>query len=563
MSMRPAGDGEIPEQTVRVARAAFPKRSLAIRLRDELGVLFRDEQFADLFPARGRPAWSPGRLALVSVLQYTEGMPDRQAALAVRGRIDWKYALGLDLTDPGFDYSLLSEFRARLVEADTGQQIFDRVLEVARQAGTLKAPGRARTDSTHVLAAIRSLNRLEFVIEVLRAALNALATAAPAWLTCYADSTWFNLYGSRPEEYWLPSGKAKRTELAERTGRDGMRLWAGLYALDAPTWLRELPAVQTLRQAWVQQYVLDDEGEVRWRDAKDCPPGALRLVSPYDIQARASVKRDIKWDGYKVHLTETCDPDTPHLITNVLTSDATVPDIKATDMIHDSLATKDLLPREHLLDSGYIDGPRIVTARTQHDITLTGPIRANTSAQATGPYGQDAFTVNWDGRTVTCPTGNTSSQWSDALSTRGTPVIRIQFSQKDCRPCPSRSQCIDSAARLRRQITLRPRAEHEATQRARRAEGTREWRSRYAARNGIEGTISQAVRVTGLRQCRYQGLAKTRLQHQLTATAINLVRLDDWTRNRPRAHTRTSPLATLRPTSYKPDEANCYSNRGS
>lgn len=94
MSMRPIRGGEIPAETMRVARAAFPKGSLAIRLPDELGVLFRDEQFADLFPARGKPAWSPGRLALVSVLQFTEGLPDRQAALAVRGRIDWKYALG-------------------------------------------------------------------------------------------------------------------------------------------------------------------------------------------------------------------------------------------------------------------------------------------------------------------------------------------------------------------------------------------------------------------------------------------------------------------------------------
>lgn len=534
--MRPAGVGEIPAETVRVARAAIPSRSRAIRLRDELGVLFRDEQFAALFPARGRPAWSPGRLALVSVLQYAEGMPDRQAALAVRARIDWKYALGLELTAPGFDYSVLSEFRARLVEADAGRQIFDQVLEAARQAGMLKAPGRARTDSTHVLAAIRSLNRLEFVIEALRAALNALAAAAPAWLTVHADAAWFDRYASRPEDYWLPSGKAKRTERAEQTGRDGMRLLAGVHASAAPTWLRELPAVQTLRRAWVQQYVLDDESEVRWRDPKDCPPGALRLVSPYDTEARASVKRDIKWDGYKVHLTESCDPDTAHLITNVLTSDVTVPDIKATDTVHDSLAAKNLLPGEHLLDSGYIDGPRIVTAQTRHDVTLTGPIRGNTTTQATGPFGQDAFTVNWDNRTVTCPNGKTSSQWSDALSYRATPVIRIQFSQRDCRPCLSRPQCIDSATRLRRQITLRPRAEHEATQQARRA--------------------SQVIRVTGLRQCRYHGLAKTRLQHQLTATAINLARLDDWATNRQRAGTRTSYLAALRPVEHKPDWAN-------
>ncbi|MBL1121110.1 IS1182 family transposase [Streptomyces sp. 110] len=547
MSMQPREPEEVPFETVRVARAAFPKGSLAIRLRDELGVLFTDEQFAVLFPVRGRPAWSPGRLALVSVLQFAEGLPDRQTALAVRARIDWKYALDLELTDPGFDYSVLSEFRTRLVEADAGQQVFDRILDAAREAGVLKPPGRARTDSTHVLAAIRSLNRLEFVIETLRAALNTLAAAAPDWLTAHADLAWFDRYATRPEDYWLPSGKAKRCELAEQTGRDGMRLLTDAHGPDAPDWLRELPAVQTLRRAWVQQYVLDAEGEVRWRDPKECPPGALRLVSPYDTEARASVKRDIKWDGFKVHLTEICDADMPHLITNVLTSDATVQDIKATDTVHDALAVKDLLPGEHLLDAGYIDGPRIVTAAQEHGITLTGPIQGDTTAQAAGPYSQTAFTVDWRSKTVTCPNGKTTGQWRDALSHRGTPVIRIAFSPTDCRPCHARSQCTSSTRATRREITLRPRAEHEAIRQARAAQGTPEWRERYAARNGIEGTISQAIRSTGLRQCRYHGLARTALQHQLTAAAINLARLDAWTTDRPRARTRTSHLAALRP----------------
>ncbi|OIJ95376.1 IS1182 family transposase [Streptomyces colonosanans] len=547
MSMRPIGDREIPAETVRVARAAFPKGSLAIRLRDELGVLFRDEQFADLFPARGKPAWSPGRLALVSVLQFTEGLPDRQAALAVRARIDWKYALGLELTDPGFDFSVLSEFRARLVEADAGQQIFDRVLETAREAGVLKAPGRARTDSTHVLASIRSLNRLEFVIETMRAALNAVAAAAPDWLTALADPAWFDRYATRPEDYWLPSGQGKRTELAEQTGSDGMRLLTDVHTPDALVWLRELPAVQVLRRVWVQQYVVGPEGEVRWRDPKACPPGALRLVSPYDAEARASVKRDIKWDGFKVHLTETCDPDTPHLITNVLTSAATVQDIKATGLIHDTLAAKDLLPGEHLLDMGYIDGPNIVAAARDHGVTLTGPIRDEVSAQAAGPYSQFAFAVDWDARTVTCPNGKTSRQWRDAVSIRDAPIIRIAFSPTDCRPCPARPACLSSDRAVKREITMRPRAEREAIQQARAAHGTPEWRQRYAARNGIEGTISHAVHTAGLRKSRYRGLAKTRLQHQITAAAINLARLDAWTAGRPRAHTRTSHLAALRP----------------
>ncbi|QCX75142.1 hypothetical protein C9F11_07225 [Streptomyces sp. YIM 121038] len=419
----------------------------------------------------------------------------------------------------------------------------------------LKAPGRARTDSTHVLAAIRSLNRLEFVIETLRAALNALAAAAPNWLSAHADPAWFDRYATRPEDYWLPSGKAKRTELSEQTGRDGMRLLADVHAAGAPVWLRELPAVQILRRAWVQQYVFDTEGEVRWRDPKECPPGALRLVSPYDTDARASVKRDIKWDGFKVHLTETCDADTSHLITNVLTQDATVQDSTATNLVHDALAARDLLPGEHLLDAGYIDGPRIVTADRQYGITLTGPIRGNTTAQASGPYSQSAFAIDWQSQTVTCPNGKNATQWRDKISDRGAPIIIVRFSPADCRTCPARPECVSSPRAARREITLRPRAEHEAIQQARAAQGTPEWRERYAARNGIEGTLSHAVHTAGLRRCRYRGLARTRLQHQLTATAINLARLDAHLTGTPLARTRTSHFARLRPADQTIDGA--------
>ncbi|MFE4832512.1 transposase, partial [Streptomyces sp. NPDC056672] len=170
MSMQPGGPGEIPVETVRVARAAFPKGSLAIRVRDELGFLFTDEEFTDLFPVRGKPAWSPGRLALVLVLQFVEGLTDRQAAEAVRARIDVKYALGLELADPGFDFSVLSEFRDRLTGADAGRRLLDGILTAAREKNLLVTRGKARTDSTHVQSAARQLNWLELVAETLRSA---------------------------------------------------------------------------------------------------------------------------------------------------------------------------------------------------------------------------------------------------------------------------------------------------------------------------------------------------------------------------------------------------------
>src|SRR4051794_17323011 len=208
MSLRPQPARSIPEETQRVAQAAFPKGTLCLRIADELGPLYGDDQFAVLFPKRGQPAASPARLAMTSVLQYVEGLSDRQAADAVRGRIDWKYALGLELTDPGFDHTVLSEFRSRLVTGRAEQQLLDTLLDRCRELELIRERGRQRTDSTHVLAAVRALNRLERVGETLRAALNELATLAPDWLQALAPAEWYPRYGRRVENYHLPKTDA-------------------------------------------------------------------------------------------------------------------------------------------------------------------------------------------------------------------------------------------------------------------------------------------------------------------------------------------------------------------
>ncbi|WP_275465846.1 IS1182 family transposase [Streptomyces noursei] len=549
MSMRPVGGaGEIPAETVRVAQAAFPKGSLAIRIRDELGALFTDEQFAALFPSRGRPAWSPGRLALITVLQFVEGLPDRQAAEAVRARVDWKYALNLELTDPGFDHSVLSEFRDRLVAADGGQELFDRVLAAARASGLLRAGGRARTDATHVLSSVRSLKRGEFVIETVRAALNALAAAAPDWLAERTEPDWFDRYCARVDNYWLPKHPAKRAAIAEQTGTDGMRILRYVFAAQAPVWLRELPAVEFLRRAWVQQFFLDEAGQVRWRDLKNCPPGAMRLVTPYDEEVRYAKKQETKWDGFKVHLTETCEPHTPNLLTDVTTTPATVADDRMIPVVHARLAQRDLLPDEHWADGGYVNAASLTSALREYGVDLHGPVKPNTTPQAGSAYGQHAFTINWGQKTATCPRGATTNSWRQGKSEEGLPVVRVRFSKKDCGPCPVLRDCVNSPTGRQRELNLRPREGHEAIQHARALQQTEQWKDRYKVRAGVEGTISQGVQAHGLRRSRYRGLTKTSLQHQITGAAINLARIDAWLIGTRRAHTRVSPLEALRPT---------------
>src|SRR5437870_6428368 len=200
MSLHPHALAPVPEETARVARAAFPKGNPYLLLRDTLGTIFQDDDFTALFPLVGQPGLPPWRLALVTIVQFRENLADRQAAEAVRARIDWKYLLGLDLTDAGFDFSALSEFRDRLLAGSAAEHLLDKLLERCRALGLLTARGRQRTDSTHVLGAIRVLNRLELVAETLRAALNAVATVAPAWLQAVTPLAWYERYSRRIEE---------------------------------------------------------------------------------------------------------------------------------------------------------------------------------------------------------------------------------------------------------------------------------------------------------------------------------------------------------------------------
>ncbi len=401
MSLRPNTCAEVPASTAAVARAAFPRGNPYLRLRDALGTIFSDAQFAPLFPSRGQPAETPWRLALVTVLQFAENLSDRRAAEAVRGRIDWKYLLGLELADPGFDASVLSEFRTRLVTGGAEALLLDTLLALCREHKLLVARGRQRTDSTHVLGAVRALNRLSCAIETLRAALNALAMAAPEWLRTHADPAWVERYAKPADEGHIPKGEAARRAYAEQIGRDGHALLAALTAPDAPAWLREVPAVTLLRQVWVQTFCLipteasagggasapgSDSLRVCWRtSAEGFPPALLRIASPYDPDMHFAQKRATTWIGYKVHVTETCDAERPHLVTHVETTPAPIVDRDTLQQVHGSLAAKDLLPGSHLVDAGYVDSEHLVASVRDHGVTLIGPAPKDQQWQARTP----------------------------------------------------------------------------------------------------------------------------------------------------------------------------------
>ena len=545
MSLPPPLSAVIPEETVRVARAAFPKGNVFMRMRDALGLIYSNPQFAALFSHTGQPAEAPVRLALVLVMQFAEGLPDRQAADAVRGRIDWKYVLGLELTDPGFDASVLSEFRARLIAGEVEHVLLETLLTLLQERGLLKARGTQRTDSTHILAAIRTLNRLELVGETMRCALNRLAVVAPAWLQAHMQPAWLERYGSRVENYRFPKADVARQQLAATIGADGFALLQAVYAPETPPEVRAEPAVEVLRYVWVQQYY-GPEAPPRWRQDRDVPPAAQLIHSPYELEARYSIKRGMAWVGYKAHLTETCDDETPHVITHVETTPATTPDDNMLETIHPALAEKALLPRDHLVDCGYTDADTLVTSAREYDVTIIGPVAAAPSWQARERTGFDnaAFTIHWETHRATCPQGKQSRKWHPEQDVTGQDVIQIRFAKKDCQACQVRPACTRAKTEPRT-LTVRTQIYHEALQAARHRQTTEEFKEHYAARAGIEGTLSQGVRAFDLRRSRYMGLAKTHLQHILIAVAINVVRVVAWLADPHPKKPRVSPFTAL------------------
>jgi transposase len=534
----------VPDETARVARAAFPNGNTYLQLRDELGTFFVDGDVAALYPARGQPAMAPWRLALVTIFQFMEDLSDRQAATAVRARIDWTYALGLELTDPGFDSTVLVEFRARLIAGSAEGRLLETILTRCRERGWLKARGRQRTDATHVRASVRAVTRLACVVEAMRYALNTLATVAPDWLLGHCRPEWTDRYKRRCEESHLPAGPDVRRRFAEQIGRDGSVLLDAIFTPDAPPWLRQLPAVDVLRRVRVQQFYRTADN-LTWRtEAEGTPRSDTFISSPFDTDARYATKRSTSWIGYKVHLTETCDDDAPPRITHVVTTAAPTADGEVTPRVHAALREKGLLPAKHLADTAYVDAELLVDSREEFGVDLIGPTRPDDRWQAKAGAGFAAgdFVVDWEKKQAPCPAGKCSSSWTPAVDRGHNDVIKIKFSKRDCQACPSRAACTRAACRT---ITVRPQDQYVALQTARAREETEEFRAEYARRAGIEGTISPGVRAFGMRRSRSAGAAKTHLQHVATAAAINLVRISSWLMDEPREKTRTSAFAKL------------------
>ncbi len=320
-----------------------------------------------------------------------------------------------------------------------------------------------------------------------------------------------------------------------------------------------MPIIDTLRRTWQRHYERNDEGattpgeggerQVRFKDKRELPKAAEGLESPYDIDAHYRHKRETQWTGYMAHVSETCEEETPHLLTHVHTTSASVHEAKCTTVIEEALVEKALAPDDHLVDAAYVSADLLVKSVQDYGIELRGPTRPDVSWQVhvEGAYRPDDFHVDWDQRWARCPQGNQSISWTDRVDSHDRPFIQVQFSQSDCTPCENRALCTRIKSSQARVLTLHPQPQHEAFKAAQAWFESEDGKRPYASRAGVEGTLSQGVRAFGMRRTRYRGLDKTHLQHVAIAAAINVERLVAWFDGRPRAQTRTSRFAALAP----------------
>jgi len=539
LSVMPEDIGAIGSQ---VLLADDPYRVIGEQLAD----IVKDEQFSALYEPTGRRSVWPSVLALVTIFQFLEDLPDREAARQVVVRLDWKYALHLPLGYGGFDFSCLSYFRRRLLEHEQSRVLFDAILGRVRALGFLKKHGKQRTDSLGVVGAVRELSQLELMREAVRLALRALLVADAGWIAATVPAAFRTLYLERRSDYRL-SPTERQAELVE-VGQDGAWLLDQLAAEDAAA-LRDLAAVRTLATIWQQRYERI-AGQVR-RRATTVDATEL-IVTPHDPGVRIGQKRGHVWWGDKVHVTETiADPPDPdaadpvdqvRFITDVTTAGASSGDGAALAEIRDHLGARDLLPDEQVVDSGYVSGKHLA-ASAAAGIDLVGPPLADTSQN--GIKLAD-FALDREARQARCPAGQPSTKWAVRTERDGSRSIQIRFPAAVCNACPLRPQCTTSTSG--RNLSL---SEHYERLVARRAEAqTPAFREKLKTRAGIEATLSELVRSHGLRHHRYRGDAKRHFEHLLKAAACNLKRLARAlaARHQPApSRPRTLALATVLP----------------
>jgi transposase len=548
MSLKPKPVGPIPEDTLKLGQQLLSETDLMRQIGDKYANLVKDEDFASMYSVTGQPGLSPARLALVSVLQAMEHISDRQARAMVRTRIDWKYALHLPLSYGGFDASVLSEFRDRLVNNEAQRKIFDALLERLKAEGLLKGRGLQRSDSLLIVGAVRDLNRLELVMETLRLALTEIGRQDRQWLVANTPVEWIEKYGEWTQAERVvkekgPKAKAETEALLLQTGRDGYELLEKLGS----TKFIELEAVKMLELVWKQQYRQNQQAiEVHTPESREISgiEGKDLIASPHDPQVRYTEKREQKITGYKLQLTEVASEDAPAIITDIEVVASCAYDGASVEPIHARLNQRGLLPDEHLLDRGFVNGKTLTESRTRA-VELIGPVGENTSftaRQAEG-FSVENFQLDFEKRQAICPQGEPSQYWSNTIRKDGNqPIIRIIWNKEVCAQCPLRAKCTQAEKSGR---VIKISSYYETIAERRKLQHSEEFYNLYRRRSGVEASLSQVVNHYDGRTTPYRGSNKTQLHYLTMAVGINLKRAINWSVGLRPKRQRISPLSKL------------------
>ena len=517
MSLKVQAPWGMPAETAAVGKVILGAGSAYRLIGEKLFDKFHEQDFVELYSAEGKPAISPVILAFVTVFQFMEKLPDRQAAESLRMRMDWKYALHLPLAHEGFDYSVLSEFRDRLVEHNAEGLVFEQLVQEFRSMGLIKQPGRQRTDSIAMLMSVRRLSRLELVVETLRLAVGSVLKVDRQWVEGLIPPSWEDRYGERfilqrhRKEEW--------SEHDKNVGEDGRWFIERVEGDGAPAEIRNLPEVQVLKTVWAQQF-REAEGKVVYQ-AGTTYDGHTQIQTPHDPQARYSRKRVQEWIGGKVQVTETDDEGYPHLITDIAGTCSSKTDYESLAEIQQRLIARQCKPEQQYADSGYISGPNLKTS-TENGIDLIGPACPVVSKQSKLPNGvtTDQFVIDIEKQTATCPAG--SSTQAD-YGWKG--KARFRFPDEVCAACSLRERCCTG----KKGRTLCVGLTYPLLQAARARQKSQAFKDDYHKhRSGVEGCVSALARGNGMRVSRYTDNRKRHLQAVFCGSAANLKRAARW-----------------------------------
>lgn len=501
---------EIPEEIRIWGESQLALDNAYRSLGDQLCSFIPEEELTSMYAPGGRSSINPSLLSFVTIFQYLEDIPERVAALWVKTRLDWKYALHLPLDDGGFHYADLCNFRKRLLAHGKESLIFEEVLQKIESLGFLKKRGYQRPDSTHVLAVVRQLSRLENLSEGLRMALKAVEQADMAFYEAKLPAL-YRAHWSKPLSDYQMTEDERKAALV-RVGQD-IHWLLGFLKTNRESFLR-FPELEVLQALFSQHFTLQAQAVAL---KKEAAPGKEKIQSPHDLEARYATKRGKGWTGYKVHITETAnEKGEVNFVTEITTTNAWERDSETLPQIQENLAERSLTPEEQFVDKGYTTGDNLASSEKK-GIKLMGEV---STPENHGRFTADDFSIDFEAKTAKCPAGCTSCSWRTFESGKHQGSVEIRFGEQ-WQECPLKAQC--TLAKHGRKLRLQ---RHYPFLKARREEGkTEAFREARKRRPPVEGTLSEMVRAHGLRKSRDRGFAKTHLQHLMKGAALNLKRL--------------------------------------